>query len=76
MALQAEAALTAYDSDDGDFAEAVRARIAQLNAKIEALVITVEQQQTIVKINYLLSGSSVAIHTPAIKVGDEYEANF
>jgi outer membrane protein TolC len=76
MALQAEAALTAYDSDDGDFAEAVRARIAQLNTKIEALVITVEQQQTIVKINYLLSGSSVAIHTPAIKVGDEYEANF
>lgn len=76
MASQAEAALTAYDSDDGDFAEAVRARIAQLNTKIEALVIAVERQQTIVKINYLLSGSSVASHTRATQVGDEYEANF
>ncbi|MEX1666195.1 TolC family protein [Zhongshania arctica] len=76
MASQAEAALTAYDSDDGDFAEAVRARIAELNTKIEALVIAVERQQTIVKINYLLSGSSVAIHTPATQLGDEYETNF
>jgi outer membrane protein TolC len=76
MALHAEAALTAYDSDDGDFAEAVRARIAQLNTKIEVLAITVERQQTIVKINYLLSGSSVATRTPATKVGDEHEANF
>ena len=29
---QAEASLTAYTNDDGDFAEVVRARIAELNA--------------------------------------------
>jgi len=38
---QAEAALIAYNNDDGDFAEAVRARIDELNAKIEALAIDV-----------------------------------
>lgn len=56
MAEQSEASLTAYDNDDGDFAEAVRARIAELNAKIEALNIAVEQQKTIATLNYLLGG--------------------
>lgn len=55
MAEQAEASLTAYDNDDGDFAEAVRARIAELNAKIDALGIAVERQTLIVRINYLLA---------------------
>ena len=36
---QAEAALTAYTNDDGDFAEVVRSRIAVLNAEIEQLKI-------------------------------------
>ena len=36
---QANAALTAYTHDDGDFAEVVRARIAQLNAREAALAI-------------------------------------
>ncbi len=58
MAEQAEAALSAYNNDDGDFAEAVRARIAELNAKIDALNIAVSQQQTITTINYLLSGTA------------------
>lgn len=57
MAEQSEASLTAYDNDDGDFAEAVRARIAELNAKIDALGIAVAQQKTIANINYLLSGT-------------------
>ena len=34
---QAEASLTAYTNDDGDFSEVVRARIAVLNAQIAAL---------------------------------------
>ena len=51
---QAEASLTAYNNDDGDFAEAIRARIAQLNAKIEALNIAVAQQKEIAQLNYLL----------------------
>lgn len=52
---QAEASVTAYNNDDGDFAEAIRARIAQLNAKIEVLNISVAQQKQIAQINYLLS---------------------
>ncbi|WP_445771927.1 TolC family protein, partial [Rheinheimera sp.] len=35
IAEQAEASLVAYNNDDGDFAEAVRARIAELNAKVD-----------------------------------------
>jgi outer membrane protein TolC len=58
MAEQAEAALAAYNNDDGDFAEAVRARIAELNGKIEALVIEVQCQQTLSSIHYLLTRSS------------------
>ncbi len=57
MAEQAEAALTAYNNDDGDFAEAVRARIAELNAKIAALGIAVERQQTLAQLQYLLNSS-------------------
>lgn len=49
---QAEASLTAYTNDDGDFAEVVRARIAELNARIEAMEIGVEIQKTIIELNY------------------------
>jgi acyl-homoserine lactone acylase PvdQ len=55
MVEQASASLTAYNNDDGDFAEAVRARIAELNAKIDALDIAVERQKIISQINYLLA---------------------
>lgn len=55
MREQAEAALAAYNHDDGDFAEAVRARIAELNAKIEALDIETERLKTIAQLNYLLA---------------------
>ena len=58
MAEQAEASLTAYNNDDGDFAEAVRARIAELNTKIDALAIAVDRQKTIAQINYLLAQAS------------------
>jgi len=53
---QAEAALNAYTNDEGDFAEVVRARIAELNAKIDALEIAVKKQQAIFEINYFLAG--------------------
>ncbi len=51
---QAEAALTAYTTDAGDFAEVVRARIAELNANIDYLNITVDRFQTVAELNYFL----------------------
>lgn len=64
MAEQAEASLAAYNNDDGDFAEAVRARIAELNARIDALAIAVERQKTIAQINYLLARASPESEQP------------
>lgn len=55
MVEQAEASLNAYTNDDGDFAEVVRARIAQLNAEIETLDIAVERQKLRAQINYFLT---------------------
>jgi flagellar biosynthesis chaperone FliJ len=49
---QAEASLTAYTRDDGDFAEVVRSRIAELNATIDALEIRVEKQKAVIDLNY------------------------
>lgn len=57
MEEQAEASLNAYTNDNGDFSEVVRARIAELNARIEALNINVDIQKSISKINYFLAGS-------------------
>jgi outer membrane protein TolC len=56
MSEQAEASLAAYTNDDGDFAEVVRARIAELNARIEVLEIEVERLATVNQLNYLLAG--------------------
>ena len=49
---QAEASLSAYTSDDGDYAEVVRARIAELNANIDAMVLEVERLKLIAQLNY------------------------
>jgi outer membrane protein TolC len=54
---QAQASLTAYTNNDGDFAEVVRARIAELNADIDFLAINVQQQKIILEINYLFANS-------------------
>jgi outer membrane protein TolC len=54
---QAEASLTAYTNDDGDFAEVVRARIAELNAQIDALDIEVARLATISELNYFFAKS-------------------
>lgn len=56
MHQQAEASLTAYTHDDGDFAEAVRARIAELNARIEALNIDIDIHKTLAQLDYFHAG--------------------
>ena len=64
---QAEASLTAYTNDDGDFAEVVRARIAELNTRISALRIDVDALKTVTRINYFFAHSqskSNAEHKP------------
>jgi ABC-type transporter Mla subunit MlaD len=57
MHQQAEASLTAYTNDEGDFAEVVRARISVLNAELEDLAIKVAIQKSIIQINYFLSSN-------------------
>ena len=52
MQEQAEASLNAYTNDEGDFAEVVRARIADLNARIDALDINVDLVKTRIQLNY------------------------
>ncbi|WP_019028657.1 TolC family protein [Colwellia piezophila] len=54
---QAEASLTAYTNDDGDFSEVVRSRIAVLNAEIDQLTLNVEEQKIRLELNYLFLGS-------------------
>jgi outer membrane protein TolC len=63
---QAEASLTAYTNDDGDFAEVVRSRIAELNARITALDIEVERQKTIISLNYYFMSNADEIITGAL----------
>ncbi|MFV0478713.1 MAG: TolC family protein [Parahaliea sp.] len=53
---QAEIALSAYTSDEGDFAEVVRARIDELNARVEVVAIRAERQRSIARLNYYLAG--------------------
>lgn len=52
---QAEASLTAYTNDVGDFAEVVRARISELNVNIDYLNITIDRLQAITELNYFLN---------------------
>jgi len=54
---QAEASLTAYTNDDGDFSEVVRSRIAVLNAEIDQLTLNVEEQKIRLELNYLFIDS-------------------
>lgn len=56
---QAEASLTAYTNDTGDFAEVVRARIAELNANIDYLDIKINRLKTIAELNYFLTSATV-----------------
>jgi outer membrane protein TolC len=54
---QVEASLNAYTNDDGDFADVMRAYIAELNSKIEVLEIKVMQQKVAATMKYLMTGS-------------------
>jgi len=63
---QAEASLTAYTNDDGDFAEVIRSKIAQLNASIDSLGIDVEIQKNIVQLNYFFMKHSQEIILSAL----------
>lgn len=56
---QANAALSAYNNDDGDFAEAVRARIAELNAQVDFIQMTAERAKNLASFRYLTAGASV-----------------
>jgi outer membrane protein TolC len=49
---QAEASLTAYTNDEGNFTDVVRGRIAELDGEIEALGIDVDIQKTLIQLNY------------------------
>ena len=57
---QADIVLNAYTNDSGDFGEIVRARIDELNATIEHIGITVEQQKLHLELNYVFSKASKA----------------
>jgi len=56
---QADAALAAYTSDGGDFAEVMRTRIAELNAKIMALELRVKRQKVLASMHYFVTASAV-----------------
>lgn len=58
---QAEASLSAYTNDDGDFADVMRAYIAELNSKIEALEINIKQRKALATMKYLLAGDNIDI---------------
>ena len=55
MAEQSQATLNAYTRDDGDFSDVMQARISELNAKIDALNIQVDQHIIIARLNYYMS---------------------
>lgn len=52
---QAEASLNAYTNDNGDFAEVMRARIAELNTHVDFLNIRIDRLKTIAEINYFFT---------------------
>jgi outer membrane protein TolC len=58
IAEQANAALSAYNNDDGDFAEAVRARIAELNAQVDFIQMTAERAKNRANFRYLTADTS------------------
>jgi outer membrane protein TolC len=52
-----EATLAAYNTDEGDFAEVMRAYINELDARIELVGINVERAKTLAKLHYLFTSS-------------------
>lgn len=64
---QAEASLTAYTNDDGDFSDVVRAHIDDLNVRIDVLNIQVDLLKAQVELNYFFA---TAVFATAVKVGE------
>jgi outer membrane protein TolC len=58
MQQQADAALSAYTNDEGDFTEVMLVRIAQLNTKIEFIDIQIEQLKKRVHLTYFIAGDT------------------
>ncbi len=59
---QAEAVLNAYTTNTGDFAEVMRARIAELNTKLDALKIDVERRILLARLDYYHAGNRAQVH--------------
>jgi len=55
LSRSADAATNAYGVDNGRFSDVVQARIKALNAKLTALSLDIERQQTLANMNYLLT---------------------
>ena len=73
MAEQAQATLNAYTRDDGNFSDVMQARISQLNAKIDALNIHVDQKIIIARLNYYASADDISLkNTPQQESTYEY----
>jgi hypothetical protein len=62
---QADASLSAYTHDDGDFSEVMRARIAQLSAQIDLIDIQIEKSKIRMQLEYFLEG-----HTHSYNKGE------
>lgn len=60
---QADASLSAYTNDDGDFSAVMRVRIEQLNTQIELLDIQIEKYKTRMQILYFLTGHTSLAYT-------------
>ena len=71
MAEQSQATLNAYTRDDGGFSQVMRARISELNAKLDALNIQVDQQIITARLNYYVS--SLDPHIMAELKGELYD---
>lgn len=65
MSQQSEAALKAYTNDLGDFAEVVRAKIAELDAKITTFKIKVDQRKALAEIQYYLAAYESDTDSPS-----------
>jgi outer membrane protein TolC len=63
----ADASLSAYTNDDGDFSEVMRARITQLNAQIDLIHIQTEKFKTRIQILYFLKGHNYTNNTGEYK---------
>lgn len=58
MTQQSAAALNAYQNDRGDFAEVVRAKIAELDAQVTAINIRVDRYRALAAIRYYTASNS------------------